>query len=230
MAVYAIGDLHLALGCDKPMDVFPGWEGYIERLESNWRSAVGENDVVVLAGDTSWAMKLENCEEDFAFLQSLPGKKLMIKGNHDYWWCTRKKMESFITEKGFLTLGFIHNDACIAEGLALCGTRSWGMEPDEEHDEKVMLREEGRLRASLEYAKNKEEGAERIAFLHYPPINASRQCDGIVKTMKEYGVKQCFYGHLHGNSLKYATQGNHDGITYKLISADALGFCPVKIN
>ena len=226
MAIYTIGDLHLSLGCEKPMDIFPGWQGYMEKLEHHWNTLVHPEDTVVLAGDTSWAMKLEDTAADFSFLQRLPGQKLLLKGNHDYWWTTVKKMERFLQESGFDSLHILHNNSILAEGLAVCGTRSWMFDVGEPHDEKVMNRELGRLRASLEAAP---EGAERVAFLHYPPVYPNANAQQVIDLLKEYNVKRCFYGHLHGNAIRFAVQGMVDGIEYRLISADALAFCPYKI-
>lgn len=226
MAIYTIGDLHLSLGCEKPMDIFPGWQGYMEKLERHWNTLVCPEDTVVLAGDTSWAMKLEDTVADFSFLQRLPGQKLLLKGNHDYWWTTVKKMERFLQENGFDSLHILHNNSILAEGLAVCGTRSWMFDVGEAHDEKVMNRELGRLRASLDAA---QEGAERVAFLHYPPVYPNANAQQVIDLLKEYNVKRCFYGHLHGNAIRFAVQGMVDGIEYRLISADALAFCPYKI-
>ena len=226
MAIYTIGDLHLSLGCEKPMDIFPGWQGYMEKLERHWNTLVRPEDTVVLAGDTSWAMKLEDTVADFSFLQRLPGQKLLLKGNHDYWWTTVKKMERFLQENGFDSLHILHNNSILAEGLAVCGTRSWMFDVGEPHDEKVMNRELGRLRASLDAA---QEGAERVAFLHYPPVYPNANAQQVIDLLKEYNVKRCFYGHLHGNAIRFAVQGMVDGIEYRLISADALAFCPYKI-
>lgn len=226
MAIYTIGDLHLSLGCEKPMDIFPGWQGYMEKLERHWNTLVRPEDTVVLAGDTSWALKLEDTVADFSFLQRLPGQKLLLKGNHDYWWTTVKKMERFLQENGFDSLHILHNNSILAEGLAVCGTRSWMFDVGEAHDEKVMNRELGRLRASLDAA---QEGAERVAFLHYPPVYPNANAQQVIDLLKEYNVKRCFYGHLHGNAIRFAVQGMVDGIEYRLISADALAFCPYKI-
>ncbi len=225
MAIFAIGDLHLSQDGAKPMDIFPGWQDYVRRLEDHWRSLVSAEDTVVLAGDTSWAMSLEAGRKDFAFLQSLPGKKVLLKGNHDYWWCTMNKMRAFLKNEGLDTLGFLHNNCVTAEGKALCGTRSWMFDQGQPHDEKMMARECGRLRMSLEAA----EGAEKIVFLHYPPVYPNANAQEIVSILREYGVRRCFYGHLHGGSIRYAVQGMVDGIEYRLISADSVGFCPVKI-
>jgi len=209
MAIYTIGDLHLSLGCEKPMDIFPGWQGYMEKLERHWNTLVRPEDTVVLAGDTSWAMKLEDTVADFSFLQRLPGQKLLLKGNHDYWWTTVKKMEHFLQENGFDSLHILHNNSILAEGLAVCGTRSWMFDVGEAHDEKVMNRELGRLRASLDAA---QEGAERVAFLHYPPVYPNANAQQVIDLLKEYNVKRCFYGHLHGNAIRFAVQGMVDGI------------------
>ena len=227
MAIYTIGDLHLSLGCEKPMDIFPGWQGYMEKLEHHWNTLVRPEDTIVLAGDTSWAMKLEDTAADFSFLQRLPGQKLLLKGNHDYWWTTVKKMERFLLENGFDSLHIVHNNSILAEGLAICGTRSWMFDVGEPHDEKVMNRELGRLRASLQAAP--EEGIERVAFLHYPPVYPNANAQQVIDLLKEYNVKRCYYGHLHGNAIRFAVQGTVDGIEYRLISADALAFCPYKI-
>ena len=225
MAIFTIGDLHLSLGAQKPMDIFPGWNGYLERLEENWRKLITDKDTVVLVGDTSWAMKLEDTKADFAFLESLPGEKILIKGNHDYWWTTTKKMERFFGENQFDTLHILHNNCYIVEEKALCGTRSWMFDVGEPHDEKVMNRELGRLCTSLQNAGNME----KTAFLHYPPIYPNANAEQVIEVLHKYDVRQCFYGHLHGNAIRFAVQGLVDDIQYKLISADALSFCPHKI-
>ncbi len=225
MAIFTIGDLHLSLGCSKPMDIFSGWQNYVARLEKNWKELIQPEDTVVLAGDTSWAMSLEECEADFSFLQKLPGKKLLLKGNHDYWWCTMAKMERYLAEKNFSTLSFLHNNSVRVGEVALCGTRSWLFDQGKPHDEKIMNRECGRLVASLQAAGD----AEKIVFLHYPPIYPRADARQIVEILDQYQVKRCFYGHLHGACIPRAVQGVVNGIDYRLISADALDFCPYKI-
>lgn len=225
MAIFAIADLHFSLSTKKPMDVFRGWEDYMQRIEKNWRAVVGEGDTVVVPGDISWAMKLEDCRADLAFLDSLPGQKILLKGNHDYWWATRAKMDRFLQENGFSSLCFLHNDSYEVEGYAVCGSRSWLFDDSEPADKKVMDRELGRLRASLEAAG----GGEKLVFLHYPPLYPGASADGVVALLKEFGVKRCFYGHLHGGMIRCAVQGERDGIRYKLVSADGLEFCPYKI-
>ena len=227
MALFVLGDTHLSLGGAKPMDVFPGWNGYVEKLEANWRKLVKPEDTVVLAGDISWSMRLADTRKDFAFLNGLPGQKLIMKGNHDYWWSTANKMNAFFRAEGFGTLRLLHNNSYTVDGYALCGTRGWLFDADEPHDEKVMNREIGRLRLSLQAA---EPGKERLVFLHYPPVYTGADAPEIVAVLKEYGIRRCFYAHLHGKAIRFAVQGEVDGIRYKLVSADGLQFCPYKIT
>ena len=227
MAIFAIGDLHLSLGADKPMDVFPGWEGYLTKLEHNWRTLVQPEDTVLLAGDTSWAMNLNDTKADFTFLQGLPGQKWMLKGNHDYWSTTARKMENLLVSNGFDSLHILHNNACIVGNTALCGTRGWPFDDAAAQGEKLMAREAGRLRMSLQAAGDT---LHRIAFLHYPPVYPGASAEELVAVLKEFGVQECYYGHLHGKSIRFATQGEVDGIHYRLISADGLKFCPYKIE
>ena len=227
MAIFVIADLHLSLGAaDKPMDVFEGWQGYLPKLERNWRTLIAPEDTVVLPGDISWAMSLEDTREDFAFLNALPGKKIILKGNHDYWWTTLNKMNRFLEANGFDTLQILHNTAIQAEGVFLCGTRGWMSDVQGPEDEKILNREIGRLRMSLEAAGE----GEKLVFLHYPPLYPGQMEGGLANLLKEFGVSRCFYGHLHGVSIRYAVQGAHDGVDYRLISADALKFCPYKIR
>ena len=227
MALFVLGDTHLSLGGAKPMDVFPGWNGYVEKLEANWRKLVKPEDTVVLAGDISWSMRLADTRKDFAFLNGLPGQKLIMKGNHDYWWSTANKMNAFFRAEGFDTLRLLHNNSYTVDGYALCGTRGWLFDADEPHDEKVMNREIGRLRLSLQAA---EPGREKLVFLHYPPVYTGADAPEIVAVLKEYGIRRCFYAHLHGKAIRFAVQGEVDGIRYKLVSADGLQFCPYKIT
>lgn len=227
MAIFVIGDLHLSLGADKPMDVFPGWEGYLPKLERNWRALIAPEDTVVLAGDTSWAMKLEDTRADFAFLQSLPGRKWMLKGNHDYWWTTARKMESYLAAEGFDSLHILHNNCCRVGDAALCGTRGWPFDDAAAQSAKIMAREAGRLKMSLEAGKD---AAQIIAFLHYPPVFGNTDAAELTGLLRAYGVRRCYYGHLHGKAIRYAVQGERGGVQYKLISADGLAFCPYKLE
>ena len=181
MALFVLGDTHLSLGGSKPMDVFPGWNGYVERLEANWRKLVKPEDTIVLAGDISWAMRLTDTRRDFEFLQQLPGQKLIMKGNHDYWWTTANKMNAYLKAEGFDTLHILHNNSYSVEGYAICGTRGWLFDVGEPHDEKVMNREIGRLKMSLDAA---EPGLEKLVFLHYPPVYTGTSAPEIVATLK----------------------------------------------
>ena len=227
MALFAIADLHLSLGVHKPMDIFRGWSDYQERLERNWRAAVTDEDTVVIPGDVSWAMSLEQATPDFAFLQALPGRKLILKGNHDYWWSTRRKIDAYFEANGFNTLRIVHNDAVAVGDVAVCGTRGWFFDAEADADRKVLLREVGRLNASIDAAE--ATGALPVVFLHYPPLSRDAVCGELYDTLRARGIKRCYYGHLHGPSIKRAFCGERDGIRFQLISADALAFQPLKI-
>ena len=225
MALFVLGDTHLSLGASKPMDIFPGWNDYVERLEKNWRKLIKPEDTIVLAGDISWAMRLTDTRKDFEFLQSLPGQKIIMKGNHDYWWSTVNKMNAYLKAEGFDTLHILHNNSYSVEGYALCGTRGWPFDDTNAQDAKIMAREAGRLRMSLQAGGS----AQKIAFLHYPPVYPGGCAQPLVDILHEFGVQQCYYGHLHGKSIRGAIQREVDGIRYKLVSADGLHFCPYKI-
>ncbi len=209
------------------MNIFGGWENYMELLESNWKKAVTEEDTVVIPGDISWAMKLENAYEDFEFLNSLPGKKIIGKGNHDYWWTSKKKMEDAFEKWGFKTLNILHNNCYSYKEYAICGTRGWVNMPGEPADAKVLAREAGRLAASLE--EGKKLGLTPIVFLHYPPIYGNGYNYDILDVLYKYDVKSCLYGHLHGPSIRNALNGEREGVDFRLISGDFLQFDPVKI-
>ena len=228
MSILTISDLHLALGIDKPMDIFgDGWKNYMERLKENWNLTVSDSDTVVIGGDISWATYLDEVYRDFEYIENLKGKKIILKGNHDYWWSTAAKFEKFCRENEFTQMNLLNNNCYFYEDYAICGTRGWLFDVGEPHDEKVMNREIGRLRMSLQAA---EPGLEKLVFLHYPPVYTGTSAPEIVATLKEFGIKTCFYGHLHGNAIRFAVQGEVDGIRYKLVSADGLRFCPYRIN
>lgn len=227
MALFAIGDTHLSLGADKPMDIFGGWQDYMERLEKNWIKIVNPNDTVVIPGDISWALKLSDSKEDLAFLDALPGTKIIGKGNHDYWWETLTKMNVFLEENEFTTIKFLFNNAYRIGDIAVCGSRGWFYDDDSELGEKVINRECGRIKTSVAAAN--EVGGEPVLFLHYPPITQDRVCDQIMEVIVESGVKKCYYAHLHGNSINYAFKGEYEGVKFDLISADSLGFVPKLI-
>lgn len=228
MSLFVIGDTHLSFGSSKPMDVFEGWSGFEEKLERNWRARVRPEDTVVIAGDFSWAMSLEEAAADFRFLHALPGRKLLIKGNHDYWWTTVSKMDAFTAANGWSNIFFINNNAYAAGGIAVCGTRGWLMEENTPQDTKMILREAGRLRASVLAAK--QLGGEPVAFLHYPPVGPAGVCAPILSVLESEGVKRCFYGHLHAASVARAVTGFYGGIRFSLVSSDFLGFCPALVE
>lgn len=229
MAVYAIADLHLSFGTDKPMDVFSGWTNYTERIRNNWQKLIGENDTVVIAGDVSWAMKLSETDADFRFIDSLNGHKIILKGNHDYWWSTKAKMDKYIAEKGFDSISILHNNYYLADGTALCGSRGWFYDAEADADMLILNREVGRLRMSIEPALR--DGYDPVVFLHYPPIYNNTECGEILDVLKEYSIKKCFYGHIHGgNAAKKAFIGEKYGINFKLIACDYLGFTPLAVN
>lgn len=228
MSVFAIGDTHLSFGTDKPMDVFRGWTSYTEKLRENWIKSVGENDTVVIPGDISWAMRLEESEKDFEFLHSLPGEKIILKGNHDYWWSTKGKMDAFLSSKGFHSIKILHNNAYKVGDFAICGTRGWFFDDDEPHSEKIILREAMRLKTSLECAMKL--GGELLVFLHYPPLSSTQKCDEIYNILLQYPVKRCFYGHIHADMMEKYSCFFKDGIEFKLVSADYLKFSPLLIE
>ena len=228
MALFAMGDTHLSLGTDKPMDKFPGWEDYVSRMEENWRKLVKPEDTVVIPGDISWGMTFDEVRPDFAFLNGLPGTKLIGKGNHDYWWSTMNKMNAFLEVEGFDTLRFLHNNTYVVGDYAVCGTRGWFFDDETPHSEKVINRECGRLRTGIDAAK--ATGKEPLVFLHYPPVTTDRECTPIMDVLRESGISICYYAHLHGNAISRAFRGEKDGIRIDLVSADSMKFCPLLIS
>ncbi len=228
MSLFVIADLHLSLGADKPMDVFRGWEDYVSRVEENWRRVVRPEDTVVIAGDISWAMKLEDTLADFSFLHSLPGEKILLKGNHDYWWSTRNKMDSFFVKNGFSDLHILHNDAYRVGDCAICGTRGWLYNSETEEDKKIVSREAGRLIASIDAAKKL--GGRLVAFLHYPPVYDAMECRELLDILVENGISDCWFGHIHGQyAARKAPVGEYRGVHMHLVSCDFVKFCPVLI-
>lgn len=227
MALYAIGDLHLSLGVDKPMDVFGGnWVGYMDKLKEGL-SVITENDTTVLLGDLCWGLSLEESAPDFAWINEIPGRKIILKGNHDYWWTTASKFYKFCDANGFHDQFILNNNHYEYDGWAICGTRGWFFEEERsgEHDEKVFKRELLRLEASLKSAGE----LPKIVFLHYPPRYKGYQCDEILQLLAQYEVRRCFYGHLHGPSHKLAMEGLWDGVEFRLVSADFLDFKPFTV-
>ena len=227
MALYAIGDLHLCLGAPKPMDVFGGaWVGYMEKLRQGFR-VIGPEDTTVLMGDLSWALDLPSAKADFAWIQQIPGRKIILKGNHDYWWSTAAKFEKFCKENEFIQMYLLNNNCYFYEDYAICGTRGWFFEEEKSgtHDEKVFRRELMRLEASLKAAGDRE----KLVFLHYPPLYQGYQCPEILSMLETYKVELCCYGHLHGPVIRRRQEGKYGNTEFSLISGDYLGFVPKKI-
>ena len=227
MALYAIGDLHLSLGAEKPMDVFGGkWLGYMDKLREGM-SVIRPEDTTVLLGDLSWALNLEGAVKDFAWIDQIPGRKIILKGNHDYWWSTAAKFYKFCQENGFEDQWILNNNHYEYDGWAICGTRGWFFEEDRggTHDEKVFRRELIRLETSLKSAGDKN----KMVFLHYPPRYRGYECREIIELLERYEVRRCFYGHLHSESHKLAIEGLWGGVEYRLVSADYIGFKPVTV-
>ena len=227
MALYAIGDLHLSLAAQKPMDVFGGgWIGYMDKLSQGFRDITPE-DTTVLLGDLSWALDLPSSRADFAWINEIPGRKIILKGNHDYWWSTAAKFQKFCSEYGFENMFLLNNNSFDYGPYAICGTRGWffGEERSGQHDEKVFKRELIRLEASLKAAGEKT----KLVFLHYPPRYKGYECTEILALLEKYQVRRCFYGHLHGGSHRLAMEGLWNGVDFRLVSADYLDFRPYTV-
>lgn len=232
MALFTLADLHLATGVQKPMDIFGGrWQGYTEKIVKNWNALVAPEDTVVLGGDISWGISLAEARGDFALIESLPGRKIILKGNHDLWWETAAKMHRFFEENGFHSMDFLHNNCFFYGKTALCGTRGWPFEEDfsDPHNEKIFRRELLRLEASLKLGVA-QQPEEIICFLHYPPLYANFRCGPMIELMQRYGVTRCIYGHLHSESLRFAVEGVRDGIEWRLASGDHVDFTPVFLK
>lgn len=229
MALYAIGDLHLSLGTDKPMDVFGGaWVGYMDKLREGL-SVIKPEDTTVLLGDLSWALDMESAAADFTFINAIPGRKIILKGNHDYWWTTATKFYKFCAENGFENMFILNNNCHFYEETALCGTRGWFFEEDAaagSHNDKIFKRELIRLETSLKAAGEHE----IYCFLHYPPRYRGYECPEILELLKRYRATLCCYGHLHGDSHKLAVEGLYDGVDFRLCAADFLKFRPLRLK
>jgi len=227
MSLYAIGDLHLSLGTEKPMDVFGGrWENYVSKILDGF-SELTDEDVTVLCGDLTWGMTIDEALEDFLFIERLPGRKIILKGNHDYWWTTASKAHKFFDEHNIKTIDILHNNSFEYEDVSICGTRGWFFEEskNDEHDKKIMNRECMRLEASLKSAGDRR----KFVFLHYPPKYMGYECPEILELLKTYGVEKCLYGHIHSAGCAYAFNGMLSGTEHTLVSADHLHFKPKKL-
>ena len=235
MSIYAIGDLHLSFQENKPMSIFgENWQNHEEKIAIDWKSRVKEEDTVILPGDFSWAMYLENTYEDFKYLNQLPGKKILLRGNHDYWWSTLTKMRKYLEDNEFHNIDFMQNNSFEIEDNIIVGTRGWTISEDSE-DKRLVERETIRLELSIKDGIEKF-GSEKpiIAFMHYPPITvhqvAKNETTEFMEILKKYNIEECFYGHLHSNSIKEAVEGLYGGINLKLVSADGLGFKLYKVK
>lgn len=233
MSIYTIGDLHLSFKNPKPMNIFgENWENHEERIKIDWISKVKEEDTIIHPGDFSWGMKLEDTFPDFEYLNSLPGKKILLKGNHEYWWTTITNMKKFLKENDFNNIDFLQNNSIVVENKIICGTRGWTLNNIEtENSKKILAREAIRLELSIKDAISKTENEEKeiIVFMHYPPIIKQVLHTDFFKILKKYNIKRCYYAHLHGKSLEEAVQGNIGGIEFKNVSADGLNFKLLKI-
>ena len=235
MSIYTIGDLHLSYHEDKPMSIFgDNWKGHEEKIRKNWKEKVKANDLVVLPGDFSWSTYLKDTYEDFAYLNELPGKKILLKGNHDYWWTTLKKMRQYLLDNNFENIDFIYNNSYCYQNYIIAGTRGWTL-IDLNGTRKILDRELIRLELSLQEGIQKYgEDKEILVFMHYPPITSSalnnKEELRFVQLMKKYNIKKCMYGHLHSYSHKDAIEGEVQGIHFKLVSGDYLDFKLIKIQ
>lgn len=230
MALYTISDLHLPLGVDKPMDIFgSAWANYVERLRDNWQSVVKSGDTVVLGGDFSWATYLDEAKADFEFLNALNGRKILLKGNHDYWWETASKLNKYVAADGWENIFFLHNNFFEADGTVICGTRGWSVPVGNTSDEdkKMYSRELGRLKMSINAAR--KAAGELVVFLHYPPLLKDYRDNEMTALLENEGIKRCFYGHIHKTGAKNAFEGEHHGVEYRLCACDYLGFMPIKV-
>ena len=228
MSIYAISDLHLSFNANKPMDIFGvNWENHIIKLKANWIKQAKENDIIVLGGDFSWSTYLKDTIKDFKFLNNLPGKKILLKGNHDYWWTTLTNMNNYLKENKIEDIFFLYNNSYLFENYIIAGTKGWNF--NAETDEKLLNRELQRLETSIKSGIYQYGNKEIMLFVHYPPINEKNIHTEFIKIMKKYNVKKCFYGHLHGKNQKEAVEGNINGIEFKLISSDYTDFKLIKI-
>ena len=241
MSVYTIADLHLSELTNKPMDKFGHrWTDHTEKLKKRWAAVIDKNDTVVIPGDVSWGMSLEEAAEDFRLIDSLPGKKLIGKGNHDFWWTTASKMKRFLADIGVTSIDFLHNNAFYESGVIIAGSRGWYIDEKLQNTQnptdysKLVAREAERLEISLSAAEalrkqnDLAKDAQIKVFMHFPPVFSEFKAEEIVAVLKRHNVGQCFFGHIHGKySIPQRTV--HDGIKFTLISADYLDFYPEKV-
>lgn len=232
MSLFVLSDTHLSLGVNKPMDIFGSrWSGYTEKIERGWTEKVADGDTVVIAGDVSWAMTLDEAKQDLKFLDRLPGKKILGRGNHDYWWDTVKKMTEFFSRNGFSGMSFLYNNAYRVGSVAVCGSRGWYNDqkaaPGDSDYKKIVAREAARLELSLREAEKL--GGEPVAFLHFPPVFKNYVCPEIVAVLNSYNVKRCYFGHIH-TVYDIPPSFEYSGINFTVTSADYLDFTPLLVG
>ena len=237
MSIFVMADLHLSSTVNKPMDVFGArWTDYMTKIKKNWSAVVSKDDTVIVPGDISWAINYDEARDDFKFIDELPGKKLIGKGNHDYWWGTMAKNRSFLKENGFTTIDFLYNNAYKVEDYIICGTRGWyvdeklhaGSMKDVEY-QKIVSREVQRLKMSLDEAvKLRDNGEQILVFFHFPPVFNSFVCDEIIDVLLEYSIKNCYFGHIHG-TYNIPRNLEYKGISFTIISSDYCNFVPMIV-
>ncbi len=237
MSIYAMADLHLSLSNpEKSMEFFGHqWAGYIDRIVEGWTNTVKPEDTVLIPGDISWATYIDKADEDFAFISSLPGRKLLSRGNHDYWWTTMKKLDEYFDAHSFPGMELVRTNVVEADGCLISGTRGWMSEAGKSEDpekKKIYDREILRVRLCIEELKKADPDHEKTHILmnHYPPLTTQQEHTGFSELIKEAGIDICVYGHLHGRSHKYIREGEIDGCRYICASADYLGFRPVLVK
>lgn len=233
MSVFTIADTHFSLSVPKPMDIFgERWDRWTEKICESWRNTVGEEDTVIVPGDISWGMTMEEAAEDLKLLDSLPGEKIIGRGNHDYWWSTLSKMEKTFSELGITTIKILHNNAFEREGAVICGSRGWYIDekgaPREADYQKIVAREAARLRLSLDAGNLLGEEKRKLVFFHFPPFFEPFLCREIIDVLHEYGISECFFGHIHGR-YDVPSSVEFEDIRFTLISSDYLNFVPYKI-
>ena len=235
MSIWTIADLHLSFCVDKPMNIFgENWDNYEDKVKQDWLSKVKEEDTVILSGDFSWGTYLEETTADFRFINDLPGTKILLKGNHDYWWQTIKSMDKFLKENSFENIYFLHNNSYFVDNKIIVGTRGWNFDFNDSDFERIYERELIRLELSIKDGIQKYgEDKEIICFVHYPPITKNMIENGIkskyLEILNKYNISRLYYGHLHGASLKEAVEGYIDGVELKLVSSDYLKFELLKV-
>lgn len=231
MSLYIMGDIHLSLNDEsKSMNIFNGWNNYVQKIYTNWISSISKEDTVILAGDISWSKNLQDAYKDFEFLNSLPGTKIILRGNHDYWFTSKTKVENFLQKNGFSTIKILYNNHYEIENINIVGTRGWMFLDKNENDfdyKKMINRECIRLNLSI---SNVDKNKETIAIFHYPPIYNRIIINEFIDILKYHNIKKCFYGHIHDKYCKFSFNGEHEGIFFNLISCDFLNFIPFLIK